>query len=103
MMRPSGSWSKPIGSFRFGGAEILVCWIIGEHGRAAVAVDRVGLAGRPLDRAAEVLAEVGLAEAAAVLPPAGVERAPALVVLAPDDRVIVRQRRRSSAIVLPPV
>ena len=26
MMRPSGNWSKPIGSFRFGGAEILVCW-----------------------------------------------------------------------------
>ena len=26
MMRPSGNWSKPIGSLRFGGAEIFVCW-----------------------------------------------------------------------------
>jgi hypothetical protein len=25
MMRPSGSWSKPIGSLRFGGALTLTC------------------------------------------------------------------------------
>ena len=24
--RPSGSWSKPIGSLRFGGALTLTCW-----------------------------------------------------------------------------
>ena len=41
MIRPSGSWSKPTGSLRFGwtGLHLLV---VGEHGRAAVAVVDVG-------------------------------------------------------------
>ena len=62
--------------------------VVGEHGRAAVAVDRVGLAGRPQHGAAEVLAQVGLGEARGRVAERGVEGPAALVVLAPDHGMV---------------
>src|SRR4051794_30737877 len=58
---------------------------VGEHGRAAVGVGRVGLARGPLDGAAEVRAEVVVGVGARRRAGARVERAAALVVLAPRD------------------
>ena len=62
--------------------------VVGDDRGAAVAVDGVGDAGRPFDRALEVLAGLGAGERV----DAGVERAPALVVLAPGDRVVEAHR-----------
>src|SRR4026209_704672 len=88
MTRPSGSWSKPIGSLVFGGPLIFTRWevagagapqapvtgvVVGEHGRAAVAVDGAGDAGRPVDRARELVSDGCFVEAARRVAERGVE------------------------------
>ena len=63
--------------------------VVGQHGGAAVAV---GDAGRPLDRPAEMGAQVAGVEAGRRVAEGGVERATALIVLAPRDRVVEPHR-----------
>ena len=66
--------------------------VVGEHGGAAVAVDGVGDAGRPAQGPVEVLLEVRVGEARLGRPERRVERAPALVVLAPGDWMVGAHR-----------
>ena len=66
--------------------------VVGEHGGAAVAVDRVGDAGGPLDRAGEVAAEGGLGVSCRGVAAGRVEGAAAAVVLAPGDRMVEAHR-----------
>ena len=66
--------------------------VVGEHGGAAVAVDRVGLAGRPLDAAGQVASEGGLGIGGGGVAAGGVEGAAAAEVLAPGDGVVEAHR-----------
>ena len=71
--------------------------VVLQHGRAAVAVDRVGLAGGPAERAVEVRGQARV-EARGRVAEAGVERAAALVVLAPGERVVGTHRAAGDAV-----
>ena len=62
--------------------------VVGQDGRAAVGVDRIRDAGGPVERADEVLAEVGLRERRGGVAAGGVEGPPALRVLAPGVRMV---------------
>ena len=72
--------------------------VVREHGRAAVAVGRVGHAGRPVDRALRGASPGRRRSRRRCVPSDGVERAAALVVLAPGDRVVGAHRAAGDAV-----